>query len=305
MVKTDLFKRYVWLLNLIYRNDGITRQEINRQWSLSHLNGGKENELPERTFHRHKMAIKDLFEIEIVCDRHGDKTYHISNRDEIDDDETKSWLLNSFAFNSLLSENQDLRHRIKYESNPSGQMFLTPIMEAMRDNVVISLNYQSFHMPKPEPHEIEPYCLKIFKQRWYVIGRRTDTNLMRTFALDRVNGIVRTLRNFDMPENFDADTYFADFVGITVDANIPKETIRFLARNGQQNYLRSLPLHTSQREISSTETESIFEIFVRPTPDLFQEFLRFGKDLKILAPIWMANKMGGICSVMKDNYKYD
>ena len=192
-----------------------------------------------------------------------------------------------------------------FEPNPSGQRFLTTIMEAMRDNVIISLNYRSFHMLKSEPHEIEPYCLKIYKQRWYVIGRRTDTDLMRTFALDRVSGIERTSKKFDMPEKFDAETYFADFVGITVDENIPKETVRFLVRNGQQNYLRSLPLHSSQREISTSEKEAIFEIKVRPTTDLFQEFLRFGKDLKILAPTWIANNMRSISSSMKDNYKFD
>ncbi|MDE6740931.1 MAG: WYL domain-containing protein [Muribaculaceae bacterium] len=304
MVKTDLFKRYIWLLDLIYRNDGITREEINRQWSLSHLNGDKEDELPERTFHRHKKAIKDLFEIEIVCDRHGDKTYHIYNRDEIDDDEMKSWLLNSFAFNSLLLETRDLKHRIVFESNPSGNKFLTTIMEAMRDNAIISLNYQSFQMTDAAHHVIEPYCLKIYKQRWYVIGRRIETNTMRTFALDRIKNIERTGGKFKIPDNFDSEAYFDDYIGITVNENIQKETIRFLARNGQQDYIRSLPFHKSQREISKDEKQSIFEIEVRPTQDLFNEFLRFGKDLTILTPTWIADKMRGICSAMKTNYKF-
>ena len=170
MVKTDLFKRYLWLVELIYRNDGITREEINRQWSRSHLNGGHECELPERTFHRHKLAIKDLFEIEIVCDRHGEKTYHILNRDEIDNDEMKTCLLNNFAFNSLLLENRDLKHRIVFESNPSGNKFLTTIMEVMRDNAVISLNYQSFHMTDAARHVMEPYCLKIYSGVVFVDG---------------------------------------------------------------------------------------------------------------------------------------
>ena len=302
MVKTDLFKRYLWLVELIYRNDGITREEINRQWSRSHLNGGHECELPERTFHRHKLAIKDLFEIEIVCDRHGEKTYHILNRDEIDNDEMKTCLLNNFAFNSLLLENRDLKHRIVFESNPSGNKFLTTIMEVMRDNAVISLNYQSFHMTDAARHVMEPYCLKIYKQRWYVIGRRVETNTMRTFALDRIKNIERTGDKFKIPEKFDAEAYFADYMGITVNENIRKETIQFLARNGQQHYIRSLPFHQSQREISQDENQSIFEIEVRPTQDLFNEFLRFGKDLIILAPTWIADKMRSICSAMKTNY---
>lgn len=303
MVKIDLFKRYIWLLDLIYRNDGITKEEINRQWSRSHLNGDKENELPERTFHRHKKAIKDLFEIEIVCDRHGEKTYHIADRDSIDGDEMKTWLLNKFALNSLLSENRDLRNRIVFEANPSGQEFLTTILEVMRDNSVISLDYQSFHMDESMPHVIEPYCVKIYKQRWYVIGRRIDTDNMRTFSLDRIKRIERTGSKFKIPDNFNAESYFADYIGITVDENIPKEKVRFIARNGQQDYVRSLPIHPSQREISSSEKEAVFEIDIRPTSDLFQEFLRFGNDVKILAPTWFEDKMREICLVMKNNYK--
>lgn len=303
MEKIDLYKRYIWLVGLIYRHNGITREEINRQWSRSHLCGKEETEIPERTFHRHKMAIKSLFDIDIVCNRHGEKTYHIANRESIDDDDMKTWLLNAFAFNSILSENRDLRHRIVFESNPSGQKFLATIMEAMRDNAVISLDYQSFHMNAPTPHIIEPYCLKIYHQRWYLIGRRIDTDAMRTFALDRIKSMSRTGSKFKMPEDFDAEVYFADFMGITVNECIPRETVRFLAFNGRQNYLRSLPLHPTQREISTSEKEAVFEIDVRPTPDLFQEFLIFGKDIKILAPTWIEDKMRDICSAMKYNYK--
>lgn len=302
MEKIDLYKRYIWLLDLIYRNDGITKEEIDRQWSRSHLSGNQETEIPERTFHRHKVAIKSLFDIDIVCDRHGEKTYHIANRDSIDDDDMKTWLLNTFALNSLLSENRDLRNRIVFEANPSGQKFLTTILEAMRDNAVISLDYKSFHMDASIPHVIEPYYLKIYKQRWYVIGRRIYTDTMRTFALDRIKSIERTGSKFKVPDNFDAESYFADYIGITVDENIPKETVRFIAINGQQDYVRSLPLHPSQREISLSEKETVFEIDVRPTNDLFQEFLRFGKDLKIQAPFWVEEKMRVMCSAMKDNY---
>ncbi len=83
MMQGELFKRYIWLIELIFRNDGITRDEINRQWRLSHLNNDKEKELPERTFHCHRKAIEEKFDIAIICDRHGEKSYHIANKEDL------------------------------------------------------------------------------------------------------------------------------------------------------------------------------------------------------------------------------
>ncbi len=282
MSQKELFNRYIWLVDLLHRKDGITRYEINRQWSHSALNNDKESEIPERTFHRHKEAIKELFDIDIVCDRHGNKTYHIANRDELKQDGIKEWSLNTVAINNIMAESQDLKDRILLESIPSGQQFLTPIIEAMRDGNVIDISYQSFHMDTPKPHEVEPYCLKIYKQRWYLLGRRVEINAMRTFALDRIKSIDTVGKTFIMPESFDAKKYFEDSIGIIVDDNCKAQTVIIKARNGQQNYIRSLPLHSTQTEIETGADEAKFSLFVQPNYDLVQELLRYGEDVSVI-----------------------
>ncbi len=284
MSQKELFNRYIWLVDLLHRKDGITRDEINRQWSHSALNNDKESEIPERTFHRHKEAIKELFDIDIVCDRHGNKTYHIANRDELKQDGIKEWFLNTVAINNIMAESQDLKDRILLESIPSGQQFLTPIIEAMRDGNVISISYQSFHMDTPKPHEVEPYCLKIYKQRWYLLGRRVEINAMRTFALDRIKSIDTVGKTFIMPESFDAKKYFEDSIGIIVDDNCKAQTVIIKAHNGQQDYLRSLSLHSTQTEIETGADEAKFSLFVQPNYDLVQELLRYGDDLSVIRP---------------------
>lgn len=302
MAQTELFKRYIWLVDLIYRNDGITRDEINRCWSHSVLNNDKESEIPERTFHRHKDAIKELFDIDIICDRHGNRSYHIANRDGFKQEGLKEWLLNTFAINNIITECQDLKERILLESIPSGQQFLTPIIEAMRDNRVIKIDYQSFHMDSPKPHEIEPYCLKIYKQRWYLIGCRAEINAIRTFALDRVKEIDILDKSFEMPSSFDATKYFEDTIGIIVEDNCPAQTVTIHAFNGQQDYLRSLPLHPSQIEVETGADEAKFKIFVQPNYDLIQELLRYGSDVTVLQPKWFREKFRKIANKMSYNY---
>lgn len=302
MKQSKLFRRYIWLIDLIYRNGGITRDEINRCWSHSCLNDGKEKELPERTFHRHKKAIEDLFEIEIVCDRHGAKTYHIGNRETLKPDYAMGWLFHTFALNNLLSECKDLNHRILFEAVPTGQQYIMPIVEAMRDGKVLNIYYQSFKMDETALHEVEPYCLKIYKQRWYILGRRPDRDVMRIFALDRIKGIEQTDKTFLLPDSFDAEKYFENTIGIIVEDNCPPQTITICAANGQQNYIRSLPLHSTQQECETGVDCAKFSIFAQPNYDLIQELLRYGEDVSVLSPKWFRDKFREITNKMCNNY---
>ena len=302
MAQGILLQRYLWLADLIYRNDGITREEINRNWYASELNEQKEREIPERTFHRHREAIKNLFEIEIVCNRKGNRTYHIKNDDDIRSNRIKAWIINSFALNSVLREAYNLKDRILFETIPSGYEFLTPIIEAMRESNVITLIYQSFRRDHPLPYSIEPYCLKIYKQRWYVLGRRTDSDNIHIFALDRIQAIEYPGKHFKFPDDFDAEEYFSDFIGIIIEEGLTVQTVRFKAKGGQQDYIRSLPLHHSQCEIEKTANESTFQLRVKPTYDLIQELLRYGEDVEILSPQWLRKRFCNIAEKMNHNY---
>lgn len=302
MTQSKLFRRYIWLVDLIYRNDGITRDEINRYWSRSRLNDSKEDEIPERTFHRHKEAIKDLFDIDIVCNRHGGKTYHIANYESLAHDNSINWRLNTFAVNNVLPECKDLGNRILFEPIPAGQQYLMPIIEAMHDSRVLNISYQSFSMNIPASHEIEPYCLKIYKQRWYLLGRRPDRDVMRTFALDRIKCIELTSKTFLLPVSFDAEKYFENTIGIIVEDNCPPQTIKIYAVNGQQDYIRSLPLHSTQQEYETGANCAKFSIFAQPNYDLIQELLRYGEDVMVLSPKWFRDKFREMVNNMSYNY---
>lgn len=301
MTQAELFKRYIWLVDLINMNDGITRDEINRCWSWSYLNNDKESEIPERTFHRHKVAIKAIFGVDIFCDRYGEKTYHIANREVLKSSGAMESLLNIFVLNNMLSECKSLQQRILFESVPSGQQYLTTIVEAMRNGIVLSLSYQSFSMEASAPHEVEPYCLKLYKQRWYLVGHRTDCDVMRTFSLDRIKGIEYTDRKFLFPDSFDADRYFKDTIGIIIEDNCDPQIITLHAVNGQQNYIRSLPLHPTQQEYETGSDGAKFSIFAQPNNDLIQELLRYGENVIVLSPKWFRDKFRQIANRMNNN----
>ena len=126
-----------------------------------------EADIPRRTFFRMKDDILILFGVEIECIS-GNK-YAIANRDDIKSDDVQNWLLNSFSVSNLLMEGQSLKDRLLLEDIPSGNKYLTQVIDAMRRNLTLRVEYQSFKMSISRIFEIAPYCIKVFKQRWYII----------------------------------------------------------------------------------------------------------------------------------------
>lgn len=302
MAASELFSRYIWLVDLIYSSGGITRNEINRRWAHSSLNNDKEDAIPERTFHRHKEAIKDLFGIDIICDRGGNRIYRIANSEEIKRGSARAWLLNTFSVSTLVKESEQIRHRILFEEIPSGQRFLTPIIEAMRSNQTIHITYCSFRDTDRHTALLEPYCVKVFKQHWYVLARRVTDGQIRIYALDRILDLQPTEHFFNLPENFDANPYFHDVIGVIIGDGSRPEHIEIAVYDGQQHYLRSLPLHHTQQETAYPD-HSVFTYYLRPTFDFKQELLRYGASIEVLRPQWLRTEIAAIARAMTSRYQ--
>ena len=294
-----LFNRYIWLIDLIYSAGSITREEINRQWSRASLNYDHESKFPERTFHRYKEAIQEMFQIDIRYSKH--RGYYIEDSEDIPRDELRRWLISTFAVENLLGESSALRKRILLEHIPSGQQHLTPIIEAMRDGMKIRITYQSFHSEEACTFAIAPYCVRVFKQRWYVLGTSEKGKELRLYGLDRVLATERTTIPFAMPDNFDAETYFANCYGVTTNKRKP-ETVRISVDPQQANYLRSLPLHKSQKETERADDYSVFQYLLVPTYEFEKELLSYGGAVEVLSPEWLRDEMRQESRTMNDIY---
>ena len=285
-----LFNRYVWLVDTIYRAGRISFEEINAQWERSSLNDTGE-ELPLKTFHNHKNAIQQMFDINIECDRRDGYQYYIEHAEDMERGGVRTWLLNTFAVNHLINESHHLKRRILFEEIPSGQRFLTQIIEAMRDNLTLELTYQSFWNNTASTFEVAPYCVKVFRQRWYVVARSLSDERLRVYSLDRIHELRTTENAFTLPENFDPQAYFADSFGIVVDEKCAVERVKIRVQGIQRQYIRTLPLHASQREVETAKDASVFEFHLRPTLDFQQELLTHAVnaegDIEVLEPQWL------------------
>ena len=283
----NYFNRYIWLIDLIQRSGHISFEDISRAWRRSTYNEYGED-LSERTFFNHKKAILDTFGIEIKCDR--SLGYYISNDDDVETDTLKNWMLQSLSLNNIMNEGSDLRDRIICEDIPSSQRWLSDIMAAMRDGKKLELTHQSYWRDAPHTFTMAPYCVKLFKQRWYLTGLSDGYTELRTYALDRIHHIYQAKQNFALPKGFDPKDTFRKLFGVILD-NGPVEKVVIRVSDEQVKYYRTLPLHHSQEEVGSGEGYVDFSYSLVPTYDFSRELLSKGDSVEVLSPAWLRREI--------------
>ena len=275
-----LFNCYIWLLNTIARGP-ISRAAIDEKWAHSSVNEYKQDYLPESNFHRWKSTVEMLFDVHIKCNAYNE--YYIEEASDLRGADLRLRLLNLMSMDSLLKDSKELSDQILFEPIPSGEKFLAPIIEALRDKTAIEMTYQGFTKDYPATFIVEPYCLKMFKQRWYVLAYSPGIDQTYLYSLDRIHAIEPTTQKYKLPKGFNAEAYFKDAYG-TADLNYEPVEVKISVSAEQVPYLRSLPLHTSQEEIETNEEYSIFRYFIIPSTDFKQELYKYGSDVEVLAP---------------------
>lgn len=314
----DYLRRHIWILSKLYENPrGFTYKEFAEEWERTTLNS-RQTALPKRTFADCLRAIEEAFDITISSDARNGYRYQIVNREWLAKDTVKDWLLSAFAVNGLLQDSESLRDRIMYEEVPSGNRWLLPILDAMKGNHIVKLDYQDYFDAEPRVVLLEPYCVRVFRQRWYVIGvmrnepkedeptELTNQGHIRRYALDRIQYMERTDETFKMPRQFSVESYFADAFGIIVEPEeyrVERIRLKVTDINHRRQYLRSLPLHNSQREVEKHGDYSVFEVRVMPTYDFIQQILSMGSEIEVLSPDYVREEVKGRIRGMVSAYE--
>ena len=303
-------EKYIWLLDTLRRSGGLTLEELSSAWERSSIND-EETPLTKRTFHRLRREIEDRFGIRIRCDRH-DFTYRIEE-DTAGGNGMQGWLLDTLTVDNLLRESRDLRERILFENIPSGQQYLGRIIGAMRDGIELEMTYAPFTGEEAYQTWLHPYFVKVFRQRWYVIGPTgRHPRTPHVYALDRVLTLRETPGRFVYPSGFDPSAFFADSYGV-FHSTEPAVTVLLRAEKRQARFLRSLPLHASQHELSAAEAEALgysigadaalFALRLVPTLDFIQYLLSQGDELEVLAPESLRADMARRAAAIADLYR--
>lgn len=294
-----VIQRYMWFFDTVWRYKRITRGEIERLWLQSDLSEG--NPLTRRTFCNYREGAEKLFDVNILCDT-STYEYYIEQAQPDKSSDLQKWLFDSLSVNYLMRHGADMAQRIIPEHIPSGNDYVTSIAEAMQEGKVIRMVYHAFWKMSAQKVELEPYFVKAFRKRWYVVGYNRKDRQIKTYALDRVVELSLTTDTFEFPADFDPAGYFAQSFGVIRTDEQP-ETIRLRATMRQAQYLRALPLHHSQREyeVGDGYVDFVYNMYI--TYDLIQELLSLGREIEVISPAKLRNEVRNKLQAALERYK--
>ena len=235
----------------------------------------------KRTFKRDLEDISSLYNIDIVYD-FSRKVYFI---DFDEQPEVNERIFEAFDTFNALNISDRLSDYIHFEKRrPQGTENLYGLLHAIKNKVQICFKYHKFWEDDNSLRVVEPYALKEFKNRWYVLANDLKDNRVKSFALDRLSDLEITNKKFQLPNNFNTNEHFKFSFGIiSPNGHEPQEVILSFDPF-QGKYIKTLPLHESQEILKDNEQELLIKLSLYITHDFFMEVLSFGENVKVIQP---------------------
>jgi len=236
----------------------------------------------QRTFQRDLPKIAERFGVTIAHDRRQGG-YLITTADPLPDGYQR--LLDAFELQEFLRLPTALGPFVQWEQRrPQGTEWLQPLLRAVQQQRQVQFQYHKFWDESPASRTVSPLLLKEFKGRWYLLAYDPARQGLRCFGLDRMRVVEAINQQFEPPADFHAETYYQHCFGIIrPDDEAPVEIVLALEPT-QGQYLKSFPLHSSQRVLVDTEEELLIQLSIYNTHDLLMELLSLGDQVRVLAP---------------------
>lgn len=291
-----LFRQYTWLIDTINRLGKVSLKQLNNLWVREEISEGVE--MNRITFNRHLKAIEEIFDIIIECEKSGEYRYYIKNARPLLSNNIQNWYLSTFSMQNLLLESASMNDRILMDVVPGGLDKLPTVLRAMKQNNEIQLCYRSFYNDHDTTFRLQPYCLKHFQQRWYLVAK-TESYGLSVFSFDRMLSVEQLDSTFEMDPDFNGEAFFANCFGISVNYDVPVQHVVVRAFGVKVKYFTSLPLHHSQQIINQGETDgglpyADFDLYLMPTYDFVQELLKHTPEIEVLKPQSLRDELIGI-----------
>jgi predicted DNA-binding transcriptional regulator YafY len=246
----------------------------------------------KRTIQRDFDAIRSIYNIDIRFDfRRG---VYVLDPDE--NQEKNLRMVEALDLFNAMKVTENISGIIHFEKRrPQGTENMNGLLHAIQNRVQIEFTYSKYWENVSTQRIAEPYALKEFKNRWYLVALDHKDLRIKTFALDRLTDLEITKRKFQHPQKFDVNEYFKHCFGIiTADDEQPQEIVLSF-EPFQGKYIKSLPLHESQEVLVDNEHEIRIKIKIYLTHDFLMEILSHGENVKVIEP-------AGLIEQLKSNY---
>ncbi|HLU16424.1 MAG TPA: WYL domain-containing protein [Edaphocola sp.] len=285
MAQIEVFQRYLYIVQLLMKRPASLEQIQDYLEQQSDFDG-RSYTCSRRTFLRDKEAILSLFKIEIRYNEQL-RQYEIDEEDEMQP--VAARLVEAFSTFQALQFNQRVPDGIQFErQKPRGIEYFRIILQAITQQREIAFAYTKFDTAQAERRLLQPYLLKEYKKRWYVIGRDSTKGLIRTFGLDRMDDVRCLAKGFAPDSQFDAERYFRNAFGVIYAPEEEVEEVVLLFDAGTGNYVKTMPLHSSQEILEDNAHGLKLKLLLYPSRDFVGELLSYGAGVKVLAPQHLA-----------------
>lgn len=233
-----------------------------------------------RTMQRDIKAIASIYDIEIKNDLKTNK-YHIV--EDVEDLPSRR-LRENFEIVNAIRMSRGFGDSLIFEERRSlGTKHMTGLIHAIQSNLYVEFIYEKFWDDSVRKRRVAPISLKESRNRWYLIAKDEKDNIVKNFALDRIQDLILEKDHF-APIKYNVEKEYRESFGIIngTDEKATEVILSFTPEQGR--YVESLPLHHSQKLISKSEEEIQFKYFIRPTYDFRMEILSYGSKLKVIKP---------------------
>lgn len=290
-------EKYIWLIGKLKTfSTGLTLQELSDAWNLKMEGESRQNgeSLDRQTLKRWRDGIYNAFDISIISKRvnSGRYVYIIENPEKIVGKSVENWILSSATVSNTLNTYKDLSDRIVCDAVPKGIEHLEPILHAMSAGIAVDVACRGAGGSE-WTFRAEPYAIRQHKSHWYMLCKINNLDSLVIYSLGQINEVnIRDNDYFAIDATFDAHKYFDSFFGVVVNGNEECQRIIIRAYGNKIDFLRSTPLHTSQKEIAGLDkVYADFEYYLTPTYDLVHSILSMGAMVKVLSPSFLIHEI--------------
>lgn len=278
-------------------DDTLTLEDIDRKWQDNSL--FDETPITRKVLERDRKLIYKIFglNIESVKLEANVYVYNIINKDRIRGNSVFKWTLETLSTAEIFAEYFSLKDRISLENFYPDMNFLPDILGAMFNEQKLIITYKKYNDEIIKTHSAEPYFLKSYQHRLYIVARVKRDNVYKpcVFSLDRILDLEVTSKKFKMPAALTVDEFFYDCYGVFNDEEIETQRITLRAHDDEIYYLKSRPLHHSQMAISFFGKEykhCDFQVFLKPTKDFIGYIISRAGRIEVLEPKKLRKDVG-------------
>ena len=296
-------KKCLYIINLMERKGPMTLKEINDYYQYSSLCEG--DELLPRTFLRYREYIEETFPCYIDFNQRTGK-YELRRHKALygEDDSLYDYLLSAYHIEGMTELALKHRDKIMLTEAPTGVENVQIILEAIDKKKGVECDYYSYNKKSVKQQKLIPYFLRTWENRWYLVAEPDNHHHgLSVFALERMDNIRLTEEKLLPSKNITADEYFDGSFGVNHSDDQKPERILIKVYSTQVEYVRALPIHESQKEVETTDEWSIFEYWLVPCYNFFQQLLWHREKLELIEPSTVRNELISVLMKMMKNYQ--